>query len=85
MTKECTVIINNDAVTVVKFGDKKIQFPAIGKDVKTVKVKYVKGKYSIEDKADSKVEAVEPEIEADTTEQVDEMKTIIEDESTEIV
>ena len=47
MIKECPVIFNNDSVSVVKFGDTEIQFPAIGKEAKTVKVEYEDGKYSI--------------------------------------
>lgn len=47
MIKECPVIINNDAVTVVRFEDTDVQFPSIHKDVKKVNVKYDNGKYSI--------------------------------------
>lgn len=47
MIKECPVILNNDSVSVVKFGDTEIQFPAIRKEAKTVKVEYEDGKYSI--------------------------------------
>lgn len=49
MVKECLVILNNEAVTVVKFDDKNIQFPSINKDVKKVFVNYENGKYSIVD------------------------------------
>ena len=47
MIKECPVILNNDSVSVVKFGNTEIQFPAIGKEAKTVKVECEDGKYSI--------------------------------------
>ena len=47
MTKECEVILNNDAVTVVKFDGKEIQFPSIHKNAKTVFVKVDNGTYSI--------------------------------------
>lgn len=47
MTKECAVIINNDAVTVVKFDEKEIQFPSIHRKAKTVFVKFDNGSYSI--------------------------------------
>ena len=49
MVKECTVILNNEAVTVVKFDDIEIQFPSIRKNDKTVFVKYEDGNYSIVD------------------------------------
>lgn len=82
MTKECPVIMNNAAVTVVKFGDTKVQFPAIGDGVKTVKVKFVKGRYILAEKSepeevDIKVESTEAESE---TEQAEEMKAIMEEE-----
>ncbi len=38
MVKECKVILNNDALTVVRYDDKDIQFPAIGRKAATVKV-----------------------------------------------
>jgi hypothetical protein len=50
MTKECKVILNNDAVTVVKFGEISIQFPSIHREVDTVFVKADNGRYSIVDK-----------------------------------
>lgn len=59
MIKECPVIENNDAVTVVKFGNTDVQFSSIAKDAKTVKVKYDNGKYSIvnhEEETDSIVD-----------------------------
>lgn len=67
MIKECPVIENNDAVTVVRFGDTDVQFSSIAKDAKTVKVKYDNGKYSIVNHAeetdsivDESVEVAEP-------------------------
>lgn len=53
MTKECRVILNNDAVTVVKFDNKEIQFPSIHKKVNTVFVKVDNGTYSIVDKMEN--------------------------------
>lgn len=47
MVKECKVTINNDALTVVRFDDIDIQFPAIGKKANTVKVLYKDGTYKI--------------------------------------
>ena len=58
MVKECLVVLNNEAVTVVKFDDKDIQFPSINKDVKKVFVNYENGKYSIVDEK-YKAESVE--------------------------
>ena len=57
MVKECPVIINNDAVTVVRFDGNDIQFPSVGQlDVKTMNVKFENGIYSIVNNAESKVE-----------------------------
>ena len=47
MIKECQVILNNESVSVVKFGDIEVQLPPIGKDAKTVKVECEDGRYSI--------------------------------------
>ena len=47
MIKECPVILNNSSVSVVKFDNTEIQFPPVGKNTKSVKVKYENGKYSI--------------------------------------
>lgn len=55
MVKECLVVLNNEAVTVVRYDGKDIQFPAINKDVKKVSVNYENGKYSI---VNDKVRAV---------------------------
>ena len=40
MIKECPVIINNKALVVVNFDGIDIQFPPIGKNVKTLNVKF---------------------------------------------
>lgn len=50
MVKECLVKINNEAITVVRYGDTDIQFPSIHKDVDKVFVTYEGGKYFIVDK-----------------------------------
>ena len=52
MIKECPIIINNDAVTVVRFGDTDIQFSPIMDDKRTVNVKFENGVYSIVDHAE---------------------------------
>ncbi len=60
MVKECLVILNNEAVTVVRFDGKDIQFPSIHKDTKTVFVKYENGKYSIVDEKDAMLDIAQP-------------------------
>lgn len=49
MVKECPVILNNEAVTVVRYGEVNVQFPSIKKDAKTVFVDYIDGRYIIVD------------------------------------
>ena len=45
MVKECPVIMNNDAVTVVRFDGNDIQFPSVGQEgAKTLNVKFENGK-----------------------------------------
>lgn len=59
MIKECKVILHNEAVTVVDYDGKNIQFPSIAGDSKTVFVKCENGEYSICDgKEDVKETAV---------------------------
>lgn len=62
MILECPVIINNNAVTVVKYGNIDIQFPSVRKDVKTLMVKCDNGKYSLV----NHVEEIEPVVENET-------------------
>lgn len=47
MVKECQVITNNDAITVVRCGETDIQFPSIKRTATTVKVLFRDGKYKI--------------------------------------
>ena len=56
MTKECTVLLNNSAVTVVKFGEIEVQLPSIQRDAKKVFVKFENDRYAVVDKLD------EPEV-----------------------
>lgn len=56
MTKECKVILNNSAVTVVKFGEVEVQLPSIQRDAKKVFVKFENDRYAVVDKLD------EPEV-----------------------
>lgn len=50
MVKECIVKLNNDAVTVVAYGDIEVQLPAIHKEAKTLFVNYENDKYAVVDK-----------------------------------
>ena len=56
MTKECTILLNNSAVTVVKFGEVEVQLPSIQRDAKKVFVKFENDRYAVVDKLD------EPEV-----------------------
>lgn len=56
MTKECTVLLNNSAVTVVKFGEVEVQLPSIQRDAKKVFVKFENDRYAVVDRLD------EPEV-----------------------
>lgn len=57
MIKECEVILNNSAVTVVKFDDNLVQFPAICKNAETVIVEYKDEEYKIVDEDKPKKKA----------------------------
>lgn len=50
MIKECEVKSNNDYCTVVKYDDTYVQIPSIGRDKKTVFVKYEDDRYIVVDK-----------------------------------
>ena len=47
MIKDCKIILNNEAVTVVDFDGTEVQFPHIEVDSDTVKVSHTNGKYEI--------------------------------------
>lgn len=49
MIKQCNVILNNELVTVVRFGETNVQLPAIGKDTKSIYVCHENGKYFVVD------------------------------------
>jgi len=49
MIKQCNVILNNELVTVVRFGETNIQLPAIGNDAKSIWVCHENGKYFVVD------------------------------------
>ena len=66
MTKKCIVTLDNDYVTVVKYGDTYIQFPAMGIKSEYVWVKYENGKYTIVDEETAKKESERTEIKKTT-------------------
>ena len=47
MIKECKVLLNNDAVTVVRFDNKEVQLPPIGHKADVVTVRCENGKYEV--------------------------------------
>ena len=47
--KDCRVLINNEAVTVIDYDGKKVQLPSIHREAKTVKVISQNGKYTVVD------------------------------------
>jgi len=49
MIKDCNVLINNDAVTVVRFNEVDVQLPSINRSAKTIRVCHSNGKYSVVD------------------------------------
>ncbi len=59
MIRECPVMLNNEAVTVVRYGDILIQFSAQGKGIKKVYVDYQDGRYRITDKPAPEVKSKE--------------------------
>lgn len=49
MIKECKVLLNNSAVTVVRFCDRDVQLPPIGRKANTVFIRFENGRYEIVD------------------------------------
>lgn len=73
MIKQCPVIINNGAVTVIKFGDIDVQLTYCNKkDIKTLNVKFENGQYSIIDDIDETVKKI---VEDDVNDIVDKNKS----------
>lgn len=58
MTELCPVILNNEAVTVVRFDNIEVQLPSIHKDVKSVYVKYDNGRYTVVENIEDEKEKV---------------------------
>lgn len=53
MIKECRVVMSNEYVTVVEFGNCNIQLPSIHSDAKKITVKKENGKYFVVDHSKS--------------------------------
>ena len=49
MVKTCSVILNNDAVTVINYDGIEVQIPSIRRNVKSVNVLYKDNKYIVVD------------------------------------
>lgn len=81
MTKECQIIKNNEVVTVAKFGDIEVQFPAIHKDAKTVFVSYDGSHYKIVEKPEVEKSARKIKSAKKTTIEVSEEPEVAQDES----
>ncbi len=81
MIKDCRVVLNNEAVTVVRFGDIDIQFPSIHSDLKIVRVLYQDGKYSV---VDSDYEETTPAATKNNKSKRDNKKTTIEKSDVEL-
>lgn len=47
MIKDCKVLLNNELVTVVRFGEKDIQIPSIRRNATVVRILYENGKYTV--------------------------------------
>ena len=56
MIKECRVLLNNAAVTVVHFEDKDVQLPPIGRRANSLMVKFENGKYEVVNNEEKKKE-----------------------------
>lgn len=68
MIKNCSVIVNNEAVTVVVFDGKEVQLPSIKREARKVFVKFENGIYEVVDSADGKVQdSVKPATTAAST------------------
>ena len=65
MLKECTVVLNNDAVTVIKDGNELIQIPSIHRKADKVKVLIEGHKYTVVDD-NYEIKAIIPEKTAET-------------------
>lgn len=54
MVKECLVILNNAAVTVIRYDETEVQLPSIHRKADKVFVKYENGRYTIVEKPEPK-------------------------------
>lgn len=72
MIRECPVFINNEFVTVVRFGEENVQLPAINREAEFIKVSCEDGHYAIVEEATESIveESVEqPQKKKKTTKQ----------------
>lgn len=47
MVQKCRVLLNNRAVTVIRFGETEVQLPSISRDAEYVNVQYADGRYTV--------------------------------------
>lgn len=55
MVKECSVILNNSAVTVIRYDETEVQLPSIHRKADKVFVKYENGRYTVVEKSEPNV------------------------------
>ena len=60
MIRKCPIIINNAAVTVVRFDDVEVQLPAIHRNATEVNVRFDSGKYTVVADDYNEIPAVKP-------------------------
>ena len=78
MVKNCSVILNNDAVTVINYDGIEVQIPSIRRSVKSVNVLYKDNKYIVvdddykEEKPEKKEKARKKKTTKESAEQVEE-------------
>ena len=79
MIRKCPVLLNNDHVTVVRFDDIDIQFPAMGAITEYVNVLFEDGKYTVvEDiKGVDKIEKPQPKSKRKKTTKQENVDTVV--------
>ena len=79
MIRKCPVLLNNDHVTVVRFDDIDIQFPAMGAITEYVNVLFEDGKYTVvEDiKVVDKIEKPQPKSKRKKTTKQENVDTVV--------
>lgn len=76
MVKECDVLFNNGVVSVIKFGDKKVQIPPVKDGVKKVWVDSSDGAFKVVNKPVKSTVSRE-------TKNVKKVKAVVQDEPTD--